>query len=96
MPNYNVFQSHCWNIDGYKRRERKVIKDYYSGEKLVKTIENTEKSDMVHCDFGWGGPSNGYYATGVFKAKDSNVELDPGVKETNKVNYNTFIHLITY
>ncbi len=50
----------------------------------------------VGCDFGWGGNSNGYYVSGIFKLNDSDVELDSGSQYCKTTNYNNYLHVITY
>ncbi len=51
---------------------------------------------MVHCDFGWGGPCNGYYVDGIFKLNSDKNDYDYpwlGVKDTN---FNHHMRIITY
>lgn len=91
IPHWCVTKSHCWNIDGYKIKERiKTIKytDSFSEQK--------ETMKMVHCDFGWTGKNNGYYASGVFRLNDKNFESD-GYNDGNKhTHYNNLLKIITY
>lgn len=96
MPGVNVFKSHCWNIDGYKIQKRNVRINYYKENVLIKSETRVDNWEMVHCDFGWGGPANGYYVSGVFNLADYRAELDNGSSHTSTTNYNTFIRLITY
>lgn len=96
-PGINIFKSHCWNIDGYKTKVRKITRKYYSGDVLLKTIETPDTCQMVHCDFGWKkGESNGFYISGIFKLNHADIELDnPGDKKKNR-KYNKFLNIITY
>lgn len=86
----------CWNIDGYKIKERNIIKDTYIGSKLQKSDTIHERYQMVHCDFGWGGSCNGYYVSGVFKLNDANIDHDYDNDSGKKTNYNHFVSIITY
>lgn len=96
LPGIDITSAHSWNIDGYKIKERTVVKSrYYEGEFLSST-ELTDSVQMVHCDFGWGGKCNGYYVSGVFKLNDPNIEFDPGSEKDYSTNYNSLIRLITY
>ena len=94
-PNINIFKSHCWNIDGYKIRTRSVTEKTYIGNNLLSETKKTEKCEMVHCDFGWGGSSNGYYVSGIFNTDNQDVEYDSNVG-ISKVKYNNYLHIITY
>lgn len=97
IPGINIFNSHCWNIDGYKIKERTVTTTTYDNyHNIVNSEERIETSQMVHCDFGWQGTCNGYYVSGVFKLDDSNIEYDNGSASNKKTNYNHYIHIITY
>lgn len=96
MPNKNIFQSHAWNIDGYKIKKRTITYKTYKGGTLEKEQTETEILNMVHCDFGWGRPSNGYYVSGVFNTKDSRIERDPNSDNEKNHNYNDYLHVIMY
>lgn len=90
--NLDVTKSHSWNIDGYKIKVREVIK-YVNGNQYGEPYY--ESKMWVHCDMGWGGSNNGYYVSGIFNSKDSEVEFD-GSKLSKKKNYNKFLYVITY
>lgn len=96
LPDYNIFKSHCWNIDGYKIKERTVTTKHYVGYTLTKTTTAKETCKMVHCDFGWSGHCNGYYVSGVFKLNDPNRETDNPNDGSEDNNYNTHTRIITY
>jgi hypothetical protein len=51
---------------------------------------------MVHCDFGWGGPCNGYYVDGVFKLNSSDNDYDEINTERKNTKYNHHVRIITY
>ena len=96
IPGINVFDSHCWLIDGYKIKSRiKTVKTYTSNT-LLKTENITQYNNMVHCDFGWGGKANGYYVSGLFKLNSPEVEFDPGSDTDKKTNYNHHVRVIMY
>lgn len=92
----DIFKCHCWNIDGYKIKEKKVTAKTYNGETLVRTQTYLSTINMVHCDFGWGGGSNGYYVSGIFKLNDKNVEHDPGTTSNGNTNYKYYLKVVTY
>lgn len=96
IPGINVFKSHCWNIDGYKIKEKTITTQKYNGGNLISSTEQKQICKMVHCDFGWRGKSNGYYVSGVFKLNDSRVEHDPGTSYGGKTHYNNLLKVITY
>ncbi|MEG1950130.1 MAG: C10 family peptidase [Odoribacter sp.] len=67
---------HAWIIDGYSDFTRYR---YYDGW----MYESTDFS-LIHCNFGWGGQSNGYYTSEVFDTchpmypdSDKNNHYDP-------------------
>lgn len=92
--NISVWKSHAWNIDGYKIQERTTITKTYRGGTLVKTEEKKETREMVHCDFGWKGKSNGYYISGVFDT-DNPTEAD-GEDKGDSFNYKYHQKIIMY
>ena len=96
VPNINIPKSHCWNIDGYKIKERTITTKTYKNGTLCNTKVEIEKSKMVHCDFGWYSKCNGYYVSGVFKLGDSSVEKDYGTVHDKDTNYNNYLHIMTY
>lgn len=100
IPGINIFNSHAWNIDGYKIKERTITKKELVStttgyeEKIISTT--VEHYDMVHCDFGWHGENNGYYVSGVFNLKDPRIEHDGNDRNKKEYNFNSNIRLITY
>ncbi|MGM9764167.1 MAG: C10 family peptidase [Candidatus Cryptobacteroides sp.] len=97
VPGVKLHDSHSWHIDGYKIKERTITTKTYVGNTLKETTTRTETCNMVHCDFGWGGISNGYYISGVFKLNDSRIERDPNsTYDGDKTNYNNLLKVITY
>lgn len=95
VPGTNITKSHSWNIDGYKIKERTITITTYLGTNIQEVSTDIKTTELIHCDFGWGGKCNGYYASGVFTLGDPNVEYDstPGNKTTD---YNNLVKIITY
>ncbi len=89
MPGFKVWKSHAWIIDGYKElTQTEESQTFYYG-KLHSTSKDVHISQMVHCDFGWGGMSNGFYVTGVFAPFDS-------ITGERKEQYNRHLRIVTY
>lgn len=55
-----LWSGHAWVIDGY-------IKRNYSSSKGTILQSQT----LVHCNWGWAGKSNGYFASGMFNADEA-------------------------
>ena len=79
-----MWSGHAWVIDGYLDRE------YVSNRGTVKHSQT-----LVHCNWGWYGRSNGYFATGIFKTH--NAEISDGFEESSiDDNYWIGFNTITY
>lgn len=50
---------HAWVIDGYLNHFK--VRTYQNG-----TTERVEKTELVHCNWGWNGNNNGYAIANVF------------------------------
>lgn len=97
VPGINIFNSHAWNIDGYKVKVKTTTTRTYVGNSLQNETTRTESLQMVHCDFGWEGAYNGYYVSGVFDSRDSRTEFDSNAyNQSKKRKYNTLMKVITY
>lgn len=75
MQGYNKTNSegHVWLIDGYRttRIQHYIIIDY--GDNVDMKLVSTEyKNNLLHINWGWGGNSDGWYASGVFKPSAQN------------------------
>ena len=81
-PVFIAADIHSWVIDG-------MIRLYNF---------DSETRDLFHCNMGWGGKANGYYASRTFKSSkqiytDSNFgDQTPG----DSFNFNTVFRIITY
>ena len=95
VPGKDLTISHSWNIDGYKIKQRSITKTTYLGTEVIDVSIETEDTQMVHCDFGWEGRSNGYYVSNVFKLDDPDAEIDD-IRSNNTTHYNNYLHIITY
>lgn len=92
-----IGKSHAWNIDGYKTTQ--ITKKYTKvvGGKEISSKYETCNKTMVHCDFGWKGTSNGYYASGVFRLDDQEAQIDPGYKRSeHSYDFSTYLRIIFY
>lgn len=96
MPKYYLTKSHCWNIDGYKEKERTITTKTFQGDSLISVSTRKEFCKMVHCDFGWGGGHNGYYVSGVFNLKDTSAEKDFSSNSDKDYNYDTYLYIVMY
>lgn len=77
------WSGHAWVIDGYMIRE-------YSNE----AGKVTKKQPLIHCNWGWGGKSNGYVASGMF---DSNrLYVSDGFESAQQHMYWYGVRVITY
>ncbi len=92
---------HAWVIDGYIHRSRKWESWYIEPPKKP-LLRNTtyEHQYLIHCNWGWGGTANGYYAHGIFNTRQGAVEIEDDLKEDNKdrskYDFNWFFRLLTY
>lgn len=88
---------HAWVIDGYVRYENTV--ETYCASNLLKT--EVKKKLLVHCNWGWGGSKDGYYASKVFNtganpvAEDNEIDFSE-TRGTNSNNYTWWFRLVTY
>ena len=101
--NYDISNSHAWNIDGYKTLcNVTVVEEYMDGE-LIDVKSYTDRVIMVHCDFGWTGSRNGFFVSGIFDLASEDViydhangdEYDDNLKDHNQ-NFKWYLHILTY
>ena len=87
-----LFNGHAWVIDGYRYQE-KVVPE--SGSV-------TGNRTLLHCNWGWGGYANGYYAYKIFKPKNGAYEYEDDWEEENygnttePYNFKWHFRIITY
>jgi hypothetical protein len=71
-------KGHAWVIDAVLRQTANYY-EYDSRGKLIRTTPVLR--DLVHCNWGWNGLSDGYYFSGAFNTKkgpDVKAEYDYG------------------
>lgn len=87
-------EAHAWNIDGYRIKYTKWNRHYYeNGKETHSEYAYTTTTTMMHCNFGWGGLGNGYFASGIFNSDSSDKEWDGS---STTFNYNFYLNTITY
>ena len=65
---------------------------------MIRLRSGDEYRDLFHCNMGWGGPCNGYYASRTFKSSKRIYE-DPNYGDGDidrSFNFNTVFRIITY
>lgn len=93
---------HTWVIDGYHyyrldEWERSYVGMHIDEEKIIATYYY----NLVHCNYGWGGPCDGYYSEGLFNVsrQRNSDELDTSIGDstgTRPFDLDTDICIITY
>lgn len=78
-----VGSGHAWVIDGYLFQYRYATLWAYSpsSSTMIKTQVRMER-ELIHCNWGWGGLSDGYFNSGVFDTS-KRVIPDPPVTRSN-------------
>lgn len=94
---------HAWVIDGYKYQKNAVATTkagvYYGRRTSGSSYQINRNTLLVHCNFGWYGLSNGYYASGIFNIKEGPESLAPGdLPNSSQINnnYNWWFRILTY
>ncbi len=85
---YGNIKGHAWVIDGYATRK-----------KLIDGKPQEYRHNLVHCNFGWQGRGNGYYAIELFDVENP-IHPDFDSDEENKTDdpyiYYRQFKIITY
>ncbi len=80
--------------DGKKHGHAWVIDGY------IQRVRNNQIETMMHCNMGWGGVCDGYYASGIFdttKVTDENGEaIDLIATDSTKRKYCKYYRSVTY
>lgn len=79
-----LVRGHAWVIDGYIKR------NYVSSSGLV-----SKSQYLVHCNWGWNGKNNGYFASGVFETKNAVISDNWNTNNMDE-NYWYAFNTITY
>ena len=96
--------AHAWVIDGYNSYIEKIYEREYDGlnpSEYTDTLISSTTYNLVHCNYGWAGLCDGYYASGVFdvssELEDDMVDTSIGdVQGTKGRVYDSFIEYIFY
>lgn len=95
--NYDLFNSHGWNIDGYQIQTKTTTTAHYLNDECLDESSHSVQTTMVHCDFGWEGYMNGYFTSGVFDLDGNGIILDDESDYgTTDTNYKWYLRTITY
>lgn len=95
--NAGLFGGHAWVVDGYIQYQLEIEKKTDKG--VVVEYPNKRK-ELIHCNFGWRGLCDGYYAPSIFDTgsspekrdnKDTNLK-----KDEDPSKYTWFFSIITY
>lgn len=94
---YSYSGGHAWIVDGYSAT---TLQDYTynvdidKGTTSQRLLKTSYENPLIHINWGWGGASNGYYASGCFntwKAKDFDLSKS---KKEHDFKYKQKIHII--
>ena len=70
ITGYAGSNGHAWVIDGYRGMTRTLDYDlvsYFGSMKIASThVKTTETIVYLHCNWGWHGLNDGYYASNAF------------------------------
>lgn len=87
---------HAWVIDGYADYKKTIKR--YSGSNLIET--KVQHARLLHCNWGWGGSRDGYFASKAFDVNKPVTEDDgfvlPATRGENSKNYTWWFRIITY
>lgn len=91
------WRGHAWVIDGYATYVRTV--DTYCASNLIDT--KVQKRLLLHCNWGWSGRHNGYFANGAFDALKGRVMEDNEIdfsktRSNDSRNYTWWFRIVTY
>lgn len=65
--------AHTWVVDGCERQDLEVR--YYDGCSPMPMRKEHTQRYYFHCNWGWGGYSNGYFLSNAFKSFDRRVAM---------------------
>ena len=95
---------HMWVIDGYKSyRESTYLREFYgAGPKdFTDSLINSIDYNLVHCNYGWAGESDGYYTSGIFDlatnlSDDNIVDTIGDIKSPQLYDFSNMIKYVVY
>ncbi len=89
-----AYSGHAWVIDGALRQEQ--ITTVYSGDRVLSTT--TKYRTLFHCNWGFNGLYNGYYASGAFNANSGGVSTKFSFHKDysgSRLNFAYNLHTVT-
>jgi hypothetical protein len=100
----NYGNAHTWVIDGIASQyctitetTTDLVPNGKGGFREETTVYTHRASrDLYHCNFGWGGTSNGYYHSGIFDSEKGPVVDDDDNPSTAGGFYSVDHRVITY
>ncbi len=109
--NANAVDGHIWVVDGwneYSVRDWNCYYDTHGGTYttiLDRVLLSSTRYIKIHCNFGWGGKSDGYYSYNLFNTTKrlGADDIDPSVGDIDEVYdststniFNSDFNMITY
>jgi hypothetical protein len=93
---------HAWTIDGLLSQEREVTYTYPPDARYPTGYKSTTTvtRELVHCNWGWSGSSNGYYVSGLFNLQPGPAKREHGIDDIDDGydtdNFDEAIKIIKY
>ena len=85
---------HAWLADGWLYRTRNQYANFSDGSKRK---IGTQEQTLMHCNFGWKGTADGYYAIGMFNTLSGRVDREPADGENHGGSlYDDNLKIFTY
>lgn len=92
----NGTNGHTWVIDGYLDQFRTGSR-YGAETGKYYGPAGSQSRILVHCNWGWGGLSDGYYYAGVFATNEGPVIYDEiSLQGESDGDYDSFYRIVTY
>ncbi|HJB43312.1 MAG TPA: C10 family peptidase [Candidatus Coprenecus merdipullorum] len=92
----NGTNGHTWVIDGYLDQFRTGSR-YGAETGKYYGPAGSQSRTLVHCNWGWGGLSDGYYYAGVFATNEGPVIYDEiSLQGESDGDYDSFYRIVTY
>lgn len=84
-----TLSGHAWVIDGYLKQAR-TMTIRYSKSGRVEELSGGWR-EFVHCNFGWGGSSDGYYVHEIFNTNTGPSFNEAGVDATRSTGTDEYV-----
>ncbi len=93
---------HFWLLDGWKRTVAELWelkKTHISQFEPIRTLLSSTTTDLVHCNYGWGGYFDGYYTPNAFdqryRLSDENIDTTVGdIAQSGGYNFAYDVHIM--